>query len=93
MTPPSLTCPSPQPDCGLYSHRAYDSAEMLRRALLRERHHYVGLRQLVRAEAALQADLPPAAPPPPPPTLPALPAPVPTAVPPIPIKSHEKGLP
>jgi hypothetical protein len=93
----ALTCPRPESekDCGLYAQRVavYDAAGILRRALLRERRQYLGLRQLVRAEAALQADQPPAAPPPSARPLPALPAPAPIAVPVIPINSKQKGSP
>jgi hypothetical protein len=84
---PPLTCPSPEPapDCGLYSERAvYAPGEMLRRAVLRERHRHVSLRSLIRAEA-LQAEKPP------PPTPPALPAPSPISSPFISVNTREKG--
>lgn len=91
----ALTCPSPEPaDCGVYSARAvYSSAELLRRALLRERRQYVGLRQLVRAEAALRPDHPPPAPPARPPTLTALPAPTSVPAPVFPVNRNTKGSP
>lgn len=52
MSPPPLTCPQPEPDCGLYEQRVSSPSEILRRAILIERRHYVDLADLVRAETS-----------------------------------------
>ena len=68
-----LTCPSPQPDCPLYSQRVdhYSPTETLRRLILTERRTVPSLADLVRLEGEHSSSSPPAL----------LPAPLPTSEP------------